>query len=332
MRYLRAMTGYDAVLLVSFGGPEGRDEVLPFLRNVVRGKNVPEDRLAQVAEHYYLFDGVSPLNGENRLLLEALGRELRGAGIDLPLYWGNRNWHPLLEDTVKAMAAAGVRRALAFVTSAYSSYSSCRQYLEDIERAQRGAGERAPRIEKIPPFFAHPGFLEANQARLQEALARVPPERREKAPILFTAHSIPLAMANGCEYARELAWVMSRVAEGLPNPKALVFQSRSGPASQPWLEPDIRDAMKDLARGGIREVVVAPIGFVSEHLEVVYDLDTEARQLGRELGIDLYRARTVSSHPLFARMARDLVVECFRTPPEACSSDCCPRARERVIE
>jgi ferrochelatase len=332
MRYLRAMTGYDAVLLVSFGGPEGRDEVLPFLRNVVRGKNVPEDRLAQVAEHYYLFDGVSPLNGENRLLLEALGRELRGAGIDLPLYWGNRNWHPLLEDTVKAMAAAGVRRALAFVTSAYSSYSSCRQYLEDIERARRATGVSAPAIEKIPPFFEEPGFLEANRARFQEALARVPSERRGEAPILFTAHSIPMAMAEGCEYARELAWVMSRVAAGLPNRKALVYQSRSGPPSQPWLEPDIRDALKELAREGIREVVIAPIGFVSEHLEVVYDLDTEARQLARELGMDLYRAQTVSSHPLFVRMARDLLLDSLRRPPSACPSDCCPRARERVIE
>jgi ferrochelatase len=326
------MIGYDAVLLVSFGGPEGRDEVLPFLRNVVRGRNVPEGRLAQVAEHYYLFDGVSPLNGENRRLLSALGRELREAGVDLPLYWGNRNWHPLLEDTVKAMTAAGVRRALAFVTSAYSSYSSCRQYLEDIERARRAAGENAPAIEKIPPFFAQPGFLQASQARLLETLARVPSGRREEAPILFTAHSIPLAMADGCEYARELAWVMSCVAEGLPNPKALVYQSRSGPPSQPWLEPDIGEALEGLARDGFREAVIAPIGFVAEHLEVVYDLDFEAAQQARGLGIELYRAQTVSSHPTFVRMARDLVVECLRSKPAACASDCCPRVRERVIE
>jgi ferrochelatase len=325
------MTQYDALLLVSFGGPEGRDDVMPFLRNVVRGKNVPDERLRRVAEHYYLFDGVSPLNGENRRLLEALEAELAGASIALPLYWGNRNWHPLLEDTVKRMTAAGVRRALAFATSAYSSYSSCRQYLEDIERARAAAGSNAPEIHKVRPFFDHPGFIEANRARLQETLSEVPPERRASAHLLFCAHSIPMDMANGCDYARQLERVQSLVASDLPNRRSLAYQSRSGPPSQPWLEPDILDALKDLAGEGIRDVVVAPIGFVSEHLEVLYDLDTEARELAQELGIGLFRVRTVSSHPRFVRMLRELVQDSLTGPPPACASDCCP-PRFRVIE
>jgi ferrochelatase len=318
---------YDALLLVSFGGPEGRDDVMPFLRNVVRGKNVPDERLHRVAEHYYLFGGVSPLNGENRRLLEALEAELSEASITLPLYWGNRNWHPLLEDTVKRMAAAGVRRALAFATSAYSSYSSCRQYLEDIERARAAAGKTAPEIHKIRPFFDHPGFIDANRARLRETLSGIPPERRASAHLLFTAHSIPMDMANGCDYARQLEGVQSLVASDLPNRRSLAYQSRSGPPSQPWLEPDILDALKDLAREGVRDVVVAPIGFVSEHLEVLYDLDTEANKLAEELGIGFFRAKTVSSHPRFVRMVRDLVQKSLEAPPAECAPDCCPRVR-----
>jgi ferrochelatase len=319
------MPEYDALLLVSFGGPEGRDDVMPFLRNVVRGKNVPDERLRRVAEHYYLFDGVSPLNGENRRLLGALGAELAEASISLPLYWGNRNWHPLLEDTVKRMAAAGVRRALAFATSAYSSYSSCRQYLEDIEAARAAAGRNAPEIHKIRPFFDQPGFIEANRARLNETLSEVPPERRGSAHLLFSAHSIPLEMSAGCDYARELERVQSLVARDLPNRKSVVYQSRSGPPSQPWLEPDILDVLRDLAREGVRDVVVAPIGFVSEHLEVLYDLDTEARERAEELGIGLFRVRTVSSHPRFVRMVRELVQKSLEARPPECPPDCCPR-------
>ena len=319
------MTEYDALLLVSFGGPEGREDVLPFLRHVVRGRNVPEERLRSVAEHYYLFDGVSPLNGENRRLLSALERELASASIALPLYWGNRNWHPFLEDTVTRMASSGIRRALAFATSAYSSYSSCRQYLEDIERARAAAGANAPRIDKIPPFFDHAGFIEANRARLSETLDRIAPERRGTAHLLFTAHSIPLAMAKGCDYARELERVLSLVAAPLPNPRRLVYQSRSGPPSQPWLGPDVLDALREIARDGAREVVAAPIGFVSEHLEVVYDLDTEAKGLASELGIELYRMKTASGHPRFVRMVRELVEQSLRRPPRECAPDCCPR-------
>jgi protoporphyrin/coproporphyrin ferrochelatase len=299
--------GYDALLLVSFGGPEGRDDVLPFLRNVVRGKNVPEERLQKVAEHYYLFDGVSPLNGENRRLLEALEKELR-----LPLYWGNRNWHPFLEDAMKRMAEGGVRRALAFLTSAYDSYSSRRQYLEDIERARAAVGESAPLVDTILPYFDHSGFIEAYRGRLMETLNEIAPERRATTPLLFTAHSIPIAMAEECDYVRELEEVMARVASGLPNPIRLVYQSRSGPPSQPWLEPDIQDAIRDLARNGARQAIVVPIGFVSEHLEVVYDLDYAAKRLATELGLELSRARTISSHPRFVRMVRELVEENLR--------------------
>jgi ferrochelatase len=314
---------YDAILLVSFGGPEGREDVLPFLRNVVRGKNVPDERLRGVAEHYYLFDGVSPLNGENRRLLEALEVELARASIALPLYWGNRNWHPLLEDTMKRMASSGVRRALAFVTSAYSSYSSCRQYLENIEGARAAAGENAPAIDKIRPFFDHRGFIEANRARLEETLGEIPPDRRASAHLLFAAHSIPLAMAEGCDYRIQLEQVQAGVAAGLPNPKSLAYQSRSGPPSQPWLEPAIPDVLRDLAGEGVRDVVVAPIGFVSEHLVVVYDLDTEAKRLADELGLRFFRVKTVSSHPRFVRMVRELVEESLRSPPRECATDCC---------
>jgi ferrochelatase len=282
---------------------------------------VPEERLRQVAEHYTLFDGISPLNGENRRLLEALGSELT-----LPLYWGNRNWHPLVEDTMKRMAEDGVQRALAFVTSAYSSYSSCRQYLEDIERARASVGERAPIVDKILPYFDHPGFIEAYRDRLEEALNALGPEHRTSAPLLFSAHSIPLAMAETCDYARELEEVMTRVAAGYPNlphRARLVYQSRSGPPGQPWLEPDILDAIRELARDGARQAVVVPIGFVSEHLEVVYDLDYEAKKLAAELGLELTRAKTVSSHPRFVRMVRELVEESLRGPARACEAGCC---------
>jgi len=319
------MAAYDALLLVSFGGPEGRDDVLPFLRNVVRGRNVPAERLERVAERYFLFDGMSPLNGENRRLLEALEVELTGASISLPLYWGNRNWHPFLEDTMKRMASSGVRRALAFVTSAYSSYSSCRQYLEDIERARSAAGATAPVVDKIRPFFDHPGFIESHRARLAEALSGIAPERRASAHLLFTAHSIPLGMAEGCDYAHQLEQVRSQVASGLPNASRIAYQSRSGPPSQPWLEPDVLDAIRGLARDGVRDVVVEPIGFVSDHLEVVYDLDVEARRLAQELRMEIVRAKTVSSHPRFIRMVRELVEESLLSPGRACARDCCPQ-------
>lgn len=224
---------------------------------------------------------------------------------------------------MKRMAEDGVRRALAFVTSAYSSYSSCRQYLEDIERARTAVGEGASLVDKIPPFFDHPGFIEAYRHRLIEALSEIAPERRESVPLLFTAHSIPIAMAQACDYAQELGEVMTRVTSGFRNGRRLVYQSRSGPPSQPWLEPDIREAIRDLAREGAGQTVVVPIGFVSEHLEVAYDLDYEAKHLATELGLELVRAKTVSSHPRFVRMVREIAEEWLRAPAPTCEPGCC---------
>jgi protoporphyrin/coproporphyrin ferrochelatase len=317
----------DALLLVSFGGPEGRDEVMPFLRNVVRGRNVPDERLRAVAEHYYLFDGVSPLNEENRKLVAGIETELRLRSIELPIYWGNRNWHPMLPDTMKRMAEDGVRRALAFATSAYGSYSSCRQYLVDIELARAEVGPDAPAVEKLRPFFDHPGFVAANRECLEAAVEEVAPDRRDAAPILFSAHSIPLAMSRGCDYARQLARVVSRVSENLPNSTRLVYQSRSGRPAEPWLEPDVLDTLRELAAAGARDLIIAPIGFVSDHMEVVYDLDVEARALARELGVNLVRARTAGSRRRFVTMVAEMVEERLDRgqPGEACAPDCCPR-------
>lgn len=311
------MNDYDALVVVSFGGPEGPDDVMPFLRNVVRGRNVPEERLQLVAERYQRFGGVSPLNGQTRALVAAIRSEIP----ELPVYWGNRNWAPFLTDTVQEMASARVERAIAFVTSAYSSYSSCRQYLEDIDAARAHVGERAPRIDKIPPFCRQPGFIEANRARLGDALDRL---GAEAPTILFTAHSLPRSMSSVCDYADELEWVSSQLRGELD--ARLVYQSRSGPPSVPWLGPDVLDALRSVHEEGVRDVVVAPVGFVSDHMEVVYDLDVEAKELADELGVHLARAKTVGTHPRFVRMVRELV----ETPVVECALECCPAPkRER---
>ena len=328
---------YDAILVTSFGGPECPDDVMPFLENVLRGKNVPRERMLQVAEHYYQFGGKSPINDQNRRLIAALEVELAQKGPRLPIYWGNRNWHPLLADTLRRMKANGVRRALAFVTSAYSSYSSCRQYREDIARAQEAAGEGAPVVDKIRAFHNHPGFVEAVTDRLQQALATIPEERREAAHLVYTAHSIPLAMAQGCDYEKQLKETGRLVAEKLGRKKwRLVYQSRSGPASQPWLEPDILDCLREIKmRGGSSDVVIAPIGFVSDHMEILFDLDTQARELSAELGLHMVRAGTVGTHPRFLRMIRELICErmdeglprcalgVLGPRPDVCAADCC---------
>lgn len=329
---------YDAIVVVSFGGPESRDEVMPFLENVLRGKNVPRERMQEVAEHYYHFGGRSPINDQNRQLIAALDDELERHGPRLPIYWGNRNWHPMLIDTLRQMKADGVRRALAFVTSAYSSYSSCRQYREDIARAQAAAGEGAPVVDKIRVFHNHPGFVEAVADRVKDALAQIPHDRREAAHLIYTAHSIPLAMAQGCDYENQLAETGRLVAEVLGHKQwKLVYQSRSGPASQPWLEPDILDCLRELkARGSAMDVVIAPIGFVSDHMEILFDLDTQARELCKELGLGMVRAETVGTHPRFIRMIRELIRErldesvtklalgALGVRPDFCASDCCP--------
>jgi ferrochelatase len=306
---------YDALLLVSFGGPEGMDDVMPFLENVLRGRNVPRERMLGVAKHYELFGGVSPINGQNRKLIAGLQQLLETEGPQLPIYFGNRNWHPLLADTVTQMRDDGIKKALAFVTSAYSSYSSCRQYLEDIERARASVGLNAPRVEKLRAFYNHPGFIEANVANIRHALAQIPDERRIAAPLVFTAHSIPESMAKNCDYEAQLRETSNLIAEALAGENwQLVFQSRSGSPAQPWLGPDVCDYLRELRAAGSRDVVVAPIGFVSDHMEIIYDLDTEAMELCRELGLNMIRAATAGTHPAFIEMIRELILE--RIDPE----------------
>lgn len=343
-----AADSYDALLVVSFGGPEGPDEVMPFLRIVTRGRGIPDERLAAVAEHYHLFGGVSPINAQNRALVAALETELASTGPALPVYWGNRNWHPFLADTLRQMAADGVRRALAFVTSAYSSYSGCRQYREDVARARSEVGETAPQVEVIRRFYNHPGFVEPVTDLTQQTLDQLPPERRAAARLAFTAHSIPTAMAAasgpaGNGYATQLADTARTVVERLAKPHEwdLVYQSRSGPPTQPWLEPDVVDQVEAVAAAGVRDLVLVPIGFVSDHLEVAFDLDIEARQRAESLGLNLLRAPTVGVHPRFVAMIGELVRE--RTVPGAprpacgslgphpdrCPEHCCPAPQRR---
>lgn len=305
------MSDYDALLVVSFGGPEGPDEVMPFLENVLRGKPVPRERMLEVAEHYQHFGGVSPINQQNRQLIAALERELADHGHQLPIYWGNRNWHPLLVDTLRQMADDGVQRALAFFTSAYSSYSGCRQYREDIALAQETVGPGAPQIDKLRVFFNHPGFIGPLVESVRECFARITQERREQTPLLFTAHSIPLAMADNCRYVTQLQEACRLVAEGAGHPNwELVYQSRSGSPQQPWLEPDICDRIAELhANNQLTDLVILPIGFISDHMEVLFDLDTEARELCEKLGINMQRAATVGTHPRFIEMIRLIIEE-----------------------
>jgi ferrochelatase len=306
---------YDAVLVVSFGGPEGMDDVMPFLENVLRGRNVPRERMLAVSKHYEMFGGVSPINEQNRALIAKLTRELAANGPRLPVYFGNRNWHPLLADTLGKMRDNGVKNALAFVTSAYSSYSSCRQYLEDIERARASAGLNAPRVEKLRAFYNHPSFIEANVANVRIALSQIPDERRAETRVVFTAHSVPESMAKNCDYEAQLRETSRLIAEALGVARwLLVFQSRSGSPSQPWLGPDVYDYLRQLHAAGTRDVLIAPIGFVSEHMEIVYDLDTEAMALCRELGMNMIRAATAGTHPAFVEMIRELIME--RVNPE----------------
>ncbi|MEU1719728.1 ferrochelatase [Nonomuraea sp. NPDC005692] len=309
------MADYDALLVLSFGGPEGPDDVLPFLENVVRGRGVPRERLLAVAEHYQGFGGVSPINQQNRELVEALGPV---AGV--PVYWGNRNWHPFGEDTVRRMASDGVRRAAVFATSAFAGYSSCRQYYEDIARISVEGG---PELIKMRHFGDHPGFVAAMADHTRQALERL---GRDDARLVFTAHSIPVSMAetagpSGGLYESQLRRSAELVnqALGRDEPWHLVWQSRSGPPQVPWLEPDVCDFLRKTDAGS---VVLVPIGFVSDHMEVVYDLDTEARQVAAELGLPMERAATAGTHPAFVRMVRELMDE---PEPVACALTCCPR-------
>jgi ferrochelatase len=301
---------YDSLLLVSFGGPEGPADVMPFLENVLRGRNVPRERMLAVAEHYRHFGGISPINAQNRALIAALGDELARQRIDLPIYWGNRNWHPLLPDTIAQMAADGRRRALAFFTSAYSSYSGCRQYRENVVAAQQIVGPSAPRVDKLRVFYNHPGWIEASAERLTAAWRQVPPSRQAQAQVIFTAHSIPASMGDRCDYARQLNEACRLTAAALPGaPWRLAYQSRSGPPTQPWLGPDILDTLRESGAAGCRDVVVMPIGFISDHLEVLYDLDIEAQRLAHSMNVNMIRAATVGTHPRFVSMIRELIEE-----------------------
>ena len=335
-RYDDEAHSYDALLVLSFGGPEGMDDVIPFLENVTRGRGVPRERLLEVAGHYEHFGGVSPINAQNRALIDALRAELTAHGHQLPIYFGNRNWHPFLTDTMARMRADGIRRALVFVTSAFSSWSGCRQYREDIVKAIDALGGDAPDFDKIRVFYNHPGFLEPVAELVGQALDRFPAERRAGVEVVFTAHSIPLAMAQRSAYERQLTDAMTIVA-GLTGVTSyqLCYQSRSGAPHVPWLEPDISDALDALHAEGKNDVVVCPIGFISDHLEVLFDLDEEAAEHAAELGMTYVRAATVGTHPRFVTMIRELIEERMQADPirltlgdcppvhDNCPLDCC---------
>jgi len=296
---------YDALLIVSFGGPEKREDVIPFLENVLRGRNVPRERMLEVAEHYYHFDGRSPINDQNRALIEALR-----PAVQIPIYWGNRNWHPMLADTMRQMSDDGIRRAVAFVTSAFGSYSGCRQYIEDIERAR---GQL--RIDKIRPFSEHPKFIETMTNRVRAALKELP-----RGQLVFTAHSVPVSMAESSPYVRELSRACAAVAQNVGRDTwKLAYQSRSGPPTQPWLEPDIGAYLREIRS----DVVIVPIGFLSDHMEVLYDLDTEARALCEELGVKMVRAGTAGTHPAMIEMIAEMVQQ----DHAPCAEGCCGNVR-----
>ncbi|HET8582955.1 MAG TPA: ferrochelatase [Jatrophihabitans sp.] len=330
---------------MSFGGPEGPDDVLPFLRNVTRGRGVPDERLAEVAEHYKHFDGVSPINAQNRALIDALRIEFAAHGIELPIYWGNRNWTPYVADAVRQMRDDGVRRALVFATSATASYSACRQYRDDLARARAEVGEGAPDLVKLRHFFDHPGYVAALADRVRDALTTVP----DGARLVFTAHSIPVAMndlsgpSRDGLYAAQQRETARLVAEAVRGPGAefdLAWQSRSGPPQVPWLQPDVNDHLRALAARGVDAVVVTPSGFVSDHVEVRWDLDHEAAETAAVLGLRFARAGTAGTHPAFVAAIRELVEERLTGAPARalgalglcgidCPDRCCPAPARR---
>lgn len=301
----------DSLLMVSFGGPEGREDVMPFLENVLRGKNVPRERMLEVAEHYYHFGGISPINEQCRQLLAAIKEELARRSIDLPIYWGNRNWNPMLTDTVQQMADDGRRRALTFFTSTFSSYSGCRQYRENIADAQSAVGPKAPLVENVRMGFNHPKFIAAQVDCVAYALSEFPESDRQSIKVLFCAHSIPMSMADNSFYEVQLREAAGLISEKLSiTDWELAFQSRSGPPQQPWLEPDVCDRAEQLhAETGLDKLVVVPLGFISDHIEVLFDLDEELADVCTELGIKMVRAKTVGVHPEFVSMIVDLIEE-----------------------
>ena len=332
---------YDSVLLVSYGGPDGPDDVIPFLENVLQGRNLSREKLEELAEPYMFFDGISPINEQNRALLAAIIDELGGtrqnkSNLDLAVYWANLHWHPFLADVLRQMADDGCLRTLAFVTSAYGSYPGCRRYRQAIERAREQVGAEAPRVDKIRLFYNHPGFIEAMADRVAEVFLRIDKPRRSETKILFTAHSLPVSMARECPYERQVRESCRLVVERLKAPVSweLVYQSRGGPPSQPWLGPDVGEWLVEHAE--CKEVLIVPIGFLSDHMEVIFDLDVEIQALCDHLGITMTRAGTVGTHPRFVRMIRELVEERLKPNParpslgpdgpwpDECPSNCCP--------
>jgi ferrochelatase len=341
---------YDAVLIVSFGGPERPEDVVPFLRNVTAGKDIPTARLEQVGEHYFGFGGRSPLNDINRAFIAAVRGDLRNHVIDLPVYWGNRNWDPYLADAVREMRDDGVKRAACFVTSAYSSYSGCRQYRENLAAAA-AAIDDAPRLDRLRAYFGHPGFIEANISATRDGIDALPADLRERAHLVFVTHSIPLVMNAGsgrgggayvAQHEAVVDVVSRTIAErtGRTLRHSLAYCSRSGSPHVPWLEPDVNDHLEALAADGVEAVVVVPVGFVADHMEVIYYLDTEARATADRLGLVMQRARTAGLDPRFVAVVRDLLLEraavergespdiaAVRGMPivsHVCAADCCP--------
>jgi ferrochelatase len=340
-RESRPAHGYDALLIVSFGGPEGPDDVMPFLDNVFRGlRGVTDETRQRIAARYQDFGGVSPINGHTREFIAALQRVLDHEGPSLPIYWGNRNWHPLLPDTIRQMAKDGIERAAAYVTSTFSSYSGCRKYREDLYDAVQGI-DNAPAIDKLRVGFNHPGFIEAAAARVDEALGKLSGKRRRNARLIFTAHSLPESMAAHSPYVEQLQDSAASVAQAVERDDwQLVFQSNNARyGGEAWLGPDISEALDAAAAGGARDAVVMPLGFVCDHMEVVLDLDVDAAKRAEAAGINLIRAGTVGSHPACIGMVRDLIVERLEgrseratvgtLPPkhDVCPADCCLSGR-----
>ncbi|MEU6621391.1 ferrochelatase [Streptomyces litmocidini] len=355
---------YDALLLLSFGGPEGPDDVVPFLENVTRGRGIPKERLKEVGQHYFLFGGVSPINDQNRALLDALRKDFEQAGLDLPVYWGNRNWAPYLTDTLREMITDGRRHIAVLTTSAYASYSGCRQYRENLADALatlEAEGLPLPRVDKLRHYFNHPGFVGPMVEGVLASLAELDPAVRDRAHLAFTTHSIPDSAADtsgpvtehgeGGAYVRQHLDVARVIVDavreetGVDHPWKLVYQSRSGAPHIPWLEPDICDHLEELHGAGVPAAVMVPIGFVSDHMEVLYDLDTEATAKAAELGLPVRRSATVGADPRFAAAVRELVLEraarergstaercalgALGPSHDLCPIGCCPARAER---
>jgi ferrochelatase len=335
------MRPYDALLIVSFGGPEGPADVMPFLENVTGGRGIPRERLAEVAEHYFQRGGISPINAQNRALLGAVRADFAVHGLDLPVYWGNRHWTPTLAEVLAQLRDDGITNAIALLTSAYASFSGCRQYLDAIERARVEVGPGAPHVDRLRQYFNHPGFVEPMADGVLAALTELPDDLRADAHLAFVAHSIPAAMdaasgPGGAAYATQLAEAARLVTDRVGGQRSttMSFCSRSGSPSTPWLEPDIGRRLEELAKDGVQAVVVVPIGFVSDHMEVVYDLDTEAAATAADLGLTFVRSATVGTEPRFVAMVRELVLErsgelparalgSFGPAHDLCPTDCC---------